>query len=296
MKGNNISPDFFESAVDTLNQHIVEKLDTRLYFAAYYCPKRVGEGSSPEYAFWVSVTNFYGLFKDCALCMKERLKKISWLRFLRSRSILSPSEERRIEQCITLINDLRSIFCHNTCNDSLKTQLQLESVNEFLQSESDIDEELISFPYDLSLSDEQWITLNDSLHGRMSEVLKFIARAVDEIERQNCKNSVIERWIDYIVEYYKTEAFKNSFFYESAVAYYQWLSLTDEEEYPRVDFSFGRRRTDRRAGINYYREWEESFYKKFYAEWQNECSTFLKDMQSDCPALPYDAVKKFLER
>ena len=295
MKDNNISPDFFESAVNTLNNNIIEKLDVRLYFAAYYCPKRVGEGSSPEYAFWVSTTNFYGLFKDCALCMKERLEKISWLRLLRSHSILSSLEERRIEQCITLINDLRSIFCHNTCIDSLKTQLQFDALNEFLQSELDTGEDLISFPYDLSLSDEQWSKLNNSLHGRINEVLRFITHAIDEIERRNCKNFIIDRWIDYIAEYYKTEAFKNSFFYESAVAYYQWLSLTDEAQYPRIDFSFGRRCIGYYSNINYYRDWEESFYKKSYAEWQNECSDFLKDMQSDCAALPYDTVKKFLD-
>ncbi len=255
---------FDETFIESINSSIKENIDCRLYLTAYYKPKRISADTSSEHAFWVAVTNIYGFFSDCSGYIEH-----DFLTMLKRQKLLKSEDFKRIKEFISIVEDIRSLFCHNMSTESLQTEEHLKSFNNFIQQILQTDISPVSIPYQLHLRDSEWEKLTISLSSEFQENMQVLAKAIDRIVKHISKEEIINEWIGFIAKWYENPIL----FKLAAAPYYRLLSQMDNINYP----------------LTYYRK--NSWIQERKNEWEKNGISYIKEQKE--PILPYQILSSF---
>ena len=256
---------FDETYLEKLNDKIAEKIDSRLYLAAYYHPKRVSSDTSSEHVFWTAITNIYSLFADCAGYVK-----IDLLNLLYKNNVLEESDKRKISDFVQLIKSIRSLFCHNMSSElDDEIQKQLEDFNNFLKRQLHRKNLVVSIPYEMSLPPEDWEKLIRYLYSESQSCFEILDESINKISERN-KDKIVDEWLEAIAKWYG-----RSFYFETAAKnFFEFKHRTLEKS----------ANNNNDVGKSVYSQEKNNWIKEQRREWKENGKNYMKKLNE--PVFP----------
>ena len=262
---------FNTDPISKINELINKNIDPRLFLAAYYAPKHLSD-SAPEYVFWCAVTNVYGLFRDCANFI-DRGDHYSLLQVMSRDGLISEADRTQIARHISLICDLRSIFCHNISDQFSADNHQFQKLISFLQNDLGLAPAPKDLPYRIDLEEKDWETALSYICAETDSCLSLLEKGIVQIRTKPNRADIIDNWLTGIALWYENHG---SLIYRTAHDYYSFMGLQN-----------GRRVGNRKKCVT-------TWLKNYQPVWRKQYLSEMKLMNE--PALPLETTWRILQK